>query len=91
MASNSLVSCTKGNNSMVTYEGQSPSEIRTGDKVTDSLGRIFYALSDAYMELGDWEVKGETPTGDVKWFTLDPKSLVTISYDESAWNQDEWN
>ena len=75
---------------MVTYEGQSPSEIRTGDHVTDSLGRIFTAVSDAYLEMGDYEVKGETATGDVKWFTLDPKSTVTISYDESAWNQDEF-
>lgn len=73
---------------MVTYENQSPSEIRVGDHVTDSLGRIFTALSDASLEMGDYEVKGETATGDVKWFTLDPNIGVTISYDESIWNDD---
>lgn len=71
---------------MVTYENQSPSEIRTGDQVTDSLGRTFTALSDAVLEMGDYEVKGLTPQGEEKYFTLD--SPVTISYNESDWNED---
>lgn len=78
-------------NIMVTYENQSPSEIRTGDSVTDALGRSFTAVSDVSFDLGDYEVKGMDGSGEIRWFTLDAKSLVTISYDESAWNQDEWN
>lgn len=76
---------------MVTYEGQSPSEIRFGDNVTDSLGRTFIARSDAQLDMGDFQVLGVEGTNAEKWFTLDAKSLVTISYDESDWNNmDEW-
>lgn len=90
MASNSLVSCMKGDNSMVTYTGQSPAEIRMGDTVMDALGRTFVARSDAAMVLGDYEVKGETPNGETKWFTLEANSLVTISYDESMWTDEAY-
>lgn len=73
---------------MVTYENQSPSEIRTGDRVIDADGREFTAESDAVLEMGDYVVNAYW-RGDVKGLILDGKSLVTISYDESAWNQDE--
>jgi hypothetical protein len=74
---------------IATYENQSPSEIRTGDVVTDSLGRTFIALSDAELDMGDFQVLGITAEGIEKWFTLDTKSAVDISYDESVWNQDD--
>jgi len=76
---------------MVTYERQSPSEIRTGDKVTDALGRVFVAYSDAELSMGDYCVNGVLMDGgDVKSFILDADSLVTISYDESVWNEDTY-
>lgn len=71
---------------MVTYENQSPAEIRTGDKVTDALGRTFIAQSDAALVMGDYSVLSD----DGRSLILDNGSLVTISYDESAWNQDEF-
>ena len=74
---------------IVTYENQSPEEIRTGDVVTDSLGRTFIALSDAELDMGDLQVLGITAEGIEKWFTLDFKSVVNISYNESDWNQDD--
>jgi hypothetical protein len=75
---------------MVTYERQSPADIRTGDKVTDALGREFIAYSDAELSMGDYCVNGALMNGDVKSFILDTDSLVTISYDESDWNMDEF-
>lgn len=76
---------------MGTYRGQSPSEIRTGDEVTDSLGRTFTALSDAEMVAGDYSVKTYDGLTE-KWLTLDYNSKVTISYDESAWHPvEEYN
>jgi hypothetical protein len=66
---------------MGTYVGQSPEMIRTGDEVTDGLGRTFVADSDAVLDMGDFQV-----LSDGKWLTLDAKSLVTITYDEQAWN-----
>lgn len=76
---------------MVTYVGQSPADIRTGDKVTDALGREFIAYSDAELSMGDYCVNGVLMNGgDVKSFILDTDSLVTISYDESVWNEDEF-
>lgn len=75
---------------MVTYERQSPADIRTGDKVTDALGREFIAYSDAELSMGDYCVNGVMANGDVKSFILDTDSLVTISYDESDWNMDEF-
>jgi hypothetical protein len=82
MASNPLVSYTKGNTAMVTYEGQSPSEIRTGDTVTDALGRTFVAMSDAALVMGDYSVLSD----DGRSLILDNDSKVTISYDEDYWN-----
>lgn len=70
---------------MVTYEGQSPSEIRTGDKVTDALGRTFVAMSDAVLVMGDYSVLSD----EGRSLILDFDSKVTISYNESDWNQDE--
>lgn len=67
---------------MVTYEGQSPSEIRTGDTVTDALGRTFVAMSDAALVMGDYSVLSD----DGRSLILDNDSKVTISYDESVWN-----
>ena len=82
MASNSLVLMYERHNSMVTYEGQSPSEIRTGDKVTDALGRTFVAMSDAALVMGDYSVLSD----DGRSLILDFDSKVTISYDEDYWN-----
>lgn len=73
---------------MVTYENQSPSGIRTGDRVTDADGREFTAESDAVLVMGDYVVNAYWK-GDVKGLILDPKSLVTISYDENDWNDDD--
>lgn len=74
---------------MVTYEGQSPSEIRVGDRVIDALGREFTASSDATLVMGDYSVNAWF-NGDTRSLILDAGSLVTISYDESTWNQDEF-
>lgn len=73
---------------MVTYENQSPSEIRTGDRVIDADGREFTAESDAVLEMGDYVVSAWW-NGDVKGLILDAKSLVTISYDESDWSDND--
>lgn len=70
---------------MATYNGQSPAEIRTGDIVTDALGRTFTALSDAVMDLGDYHVKAVWQ-GQERSLTIDHDSKVTISYDESNWS-----
>lgn len=90
MVSNPLASRTKGNTKMVTYVGQSPADIRTGDKVTDALGREFISYSDAELSMGDYVVNGVllSNEGDIRSFILDVDSVVTISYDESAWNED---
>lgn len=74
---------------MVTYRDQSPSEIRIGDKVTDADGREFMAESDAVLVMGDYVVRAWWK-GDEKDLILDAESLVTISYDESVWNQDDF-
>jgi len=71
---------------MVTYENQSPADIRTGDKVTDALGRTFTAMSDAALVMGDYSVLSD----DGRSLILDVDSLVTISYDESVWNEDSY-
>lgn len=80
---------------MVTYENQSPSEIRTGDRIKDADGREFTAESDAVLVMGDYVVNAVWPMweGKVRGLILDAKSLVTISYDENIWNQDtqSWN
>ena len=70
---------------MATYNGQSPSEIRVGDTVTDALGRTFTALSDAVMDLGDYHVKAAWQ-GEERSLTLDYDSKVTITYNESDWS-----
>jgi hypothetical protein len=76
---------------MVTYTGQSPAEIRTGDKVMDALGREFIAYSDAELSMGDYCVNGVLMHDEgIRSFILDVDSVVTISYDESAWNMDEF-
>lgn len=77
---------------MVTYVGQSPADVRTGDKVTDALGREFIAYSDAELSMGDYVVNGVllSNQGDIRSFILDVDSVVTVSYDESDWNQDEF-
>jgi hypothetical protein len=74
---------------MVTYENQSPSEIRTGDRVIDALGREFTAESNATLVMGDYSVNAWF-NGDVRSLILDADSQVTISYDESDWSQDEF-
>lgn len=74
---------------MVTYKDQSPSEIRTGDRVIDALGREFTADSDAEMVMGDYSVNAWY-NGDIRSLILDANSLVTISYDESVWNEDNY-
>jgi hypothetical protein len=68
---------------MVTYDNQSPDQIRMGDTVTDSLGRTFVADSDAVLDMGDYQVLSQG-----RWLTLDKDSLVSISYDESNWTDD---
>jgi hypothetical protein len=70
---------------MGTWVGQSPSEIRTDDQVTDALGRTFVALSDAEMVAGDYVVRAWY-SSDEKDLILDHDSKVTITYDESAWH-----
>lgn len=72
---------------MVTYENQSPSEIRTGDRVKDADGREFTAESDAVLVMGDYVVSAWW-NGDTKGLILDANSRVTISYEESDWNED---
>lgn len=74
---------------MATYEGQSPKEIRTGDRVIDALGREFTADSDAELVMGDYSVTAWY-NGDLRSLILDSDSLVTITYDENAWNQDDF-
>jgi len=69
---------------MVTYNDQSPSEIRVGDDVTDALGRNFTALSDAVFVAGDYSVQAMF-VGDKKWLTLDYDSKVSITYNEWDW------
>lgn len=71
---------------MGTYKGQSPSEIRMGDTVTDSLGRTFTAVSEAVMDMGDYQITAVVD-GKEKILTLDHDSKVTITYDESKWSQ----
>ena len=75
---------------MVTYENQSPADIRIGDVVTDSFGRTFIAFSDSVLEMGDYQVLGIDGNGNEKWFAIDPNSLVAISYDESMWTEDTY-
>lgn len=70
---------------MVTYENQSPAEVRTGDRVIDALGREFTAESDAELVMGDYSVSAWY-NGDIRSLILDADSLVTISYDEDYWN-----
>lgn len=69
---------------MVTYENQSPADIRDGDLVIDNLGRQFWAYSDAIADYGDYQVMGAlvSAPNDVRWFTVDLMSRVTISYTE---------
>lgn len=71
---------------MVTYVGQSPADVRTGDTVTDALGRTFVAMSDAALVMGDYSVLSD----DGRSLILDADSKVTISYDESVWNEDTY-
>ena len=74
---------------MVTYERQSPADIRIGDAVVDALGRKFIAQTDAMLDHGDYVVDGILSGETVKRsFILDSDSVVTISYDEAEWNED---
>ena len=74
---------------MVTYERQSPADIRIGDMVVDALGRTFIAQTDAALDHGDYVLDGILSGETVKRsFILDSDSLVSISYNESDWEDD---
>lgn len=74
-----------------TYTGQSPANIREGDTVIDSLGRTFVSAGMPEVVLGDYHVNGY-PSGmhELKSFTMDMKSTVTISFEEGPETDDDF-
>lgn len=73
---------TKGKTLLRTYTDCAPFEIRQGDKVQDSRGRIFTATATPEMVLGDWHVNGYDPNGKLTAYTIDNGTTVSITTDE---------
>lgn len=80
---------TKGKTLLRTYTNQSPTEIRKGDKVTDSRGRTFIANGEAQFVLGDYHVNGYAyneatgrPDSLLTAYTIDNGTTVTLTIDE---------
>lgn len=67
---------------LTSYPNESPANIRKGDLVVLADGREFQATATPELVLGDYHVNGYTPDNQLKSFTMDPDSLVTISYEE---------
>lgn len=70
----------------ITYDRQTPDSIRTGDTVMDSRGRTFTANGIPEMHLGDWHVNGWDEIGNLRAYTIDGGTLVTVSYNEEDYN-----
>lgn len=62
-----------------TFPDEFASSIRVGDRVTDSLGRSYMAMTDA--EWVDDEKSYNVLTDDSRWFSYSEDAKVTIQFD----------
>lgn len=74
---------------MTTYPDSSPSSVRTGDTVTDKDGHTFTAWRDALWveETRMWNI---VESGTLRHRDYDSAAKLTVSYDETAWAEENY-
>lgn len=66
---------------LVTYENVSAEHIRTGDRVQDSMGRDFFAHTDA--EYNENSQTYDVQDSNRRWISYDFTEGVTLTYAET--------